>query len=75
MIEFTETEIIEYIKTALSISKGDNLERAQRSFKGLDLTKQHGQSGKTRGEILDEYKTHRQLYYNALKWVEQHSQE
>lgn len=35
--------------------KGDNLARATLSFRGMDLTKQHGESGKTRQQILDEY--------------------
>lgn len=75
MPEFTETEIVKHIKNALKISKGDDLERAERSFKGTDLTEQHGQSGQTRGEILEGYIKRERLHQESTDWVEQHSQE
>ena len=43
---------------AVSNMRGDDLYRAQHTFRGLspdDLKEQHGQSGKTRQQILDEY--------------------
>lgn len=46
---------------ALNNHRGDDLERARLSFGKMsaeELEKQHGQSGKTRGEILRGYEEH-----------------
>ena len=49
----------EIILRALQKERGDDPERAERSFGDTDLTVQHGQSGKTRQQILDEYRKNR----------------
>lgn len=50
------------IRQAMDRDKSDNLERAQHAFRGMSaeqLQEQHGQSGKTRGQILAEYERDR----------------
>lgn len=47
----------------------DNLYRAKRSFTGSDLSAQHGQSGKTRAEILAEYQEDYDRWQRALEAV------
>lgn len=58
------------LKQILRNAKGDDLERARAAFKGLSLEVQHGQSGQTRGQILQEYETERALYLQAIALVE-----
>ena len=48
----------EIILRALQKERGDDLERAEREFKGVDLSEEHGH-GKTRQQILDEYRKNR----------------
>ncbi len=60
--EMNRNEKIEYILSAIARSDGDDLERAQHHFRGLtpvQMQEQHGQSGKTRQQILDEYVEYR----------------
>lgn len=52
-------ETIQYIRAALDNRKGDDLERAERAFRGrttLQMQEQYGQSGRTCQAILDEYR-------------------
>lgn len=50
------------IFNALLQANGDDLERANRAFSGMsdaELDKEHGESGRTRRQIWNEYKRHR----------------
>jgi hypothetical protein len=50
--------IIKRIRRMIDDDRGDDLERAIAAFRGYsveDMGKQHGQSGRTRQEILDGY--------------------
>ncbi|MEK6832771.1 MAG: hypothetical protein AABY32_01875 [Nanoarchaeota archaeon] len=64
---FTESEkraqAKEKILKALNWATDDDLERAEMSFKNFtpaQMKEQHGSSGKTRQEILDEYRRERE---------------
>ncbi len=54
---------------ALENMKGDDLYRAKTAFRGLDMTQQHGHSGKTRAEILDLYERSAAECDTAIAWV------
>jgi hypothetical protein len=61
------------ILAALMQHRGDDVERARRAFQGYgteDMKKQHGQSGRTRAEILAEYEEHAANVEAARAWVE-----
>lgn len=48
----------DFIIECIEKARGDDLYRARRSFRGLSTTQmqeQHGQSGRTRQQILDDY--------------------
>ena len=49
-------------------AKGDDLERAERAFRGLtgdQLNEEYGQSGRTKGEILEGYRKERREWEQA----------
>lgn len=51
---------------------GDDLERATAAFGGCtpeQLNSQYGQSGRTRGQILEEYKEHRKRMQDLLEYT------
>ena len=57
---------------ALQNMKGDDLYRAKRAFSGYtqrEMQEQHGQGGKTRQQILDEYEAHNRRVDEAIAWV------
>jgi len=57
---------------ALDNMRGDDSARARRAFYGMTRTQmneQHGQSGKTRGQILSEYEAHDAKIDAAIVWV------
>ena len=57
---------------ALQNMKGDDLCRAKRAFSGYtqrEMQEQHGQGGKTRQQILDEYEAHNRRVDEAIAWV------
>jgi hypothetical protein len=57
---------------ALQAAKGDDLLRARHAFKGFtpeQMEEQHGQSGKTRREILNEYQAHADKHDSAIAWL------
>jgi hypothetical protein len=57
---------------ALEQMKGDDSYRARIAFRGLNdkqMQEQHGQSGKTRAQILAEYEAHDQKVQAAIDWV------
>ncbi len=59
-----EQKLIRIVENA----RGDDLERARMAFgrmSAADLGKQHGESGHTRREILQEYERERELYLKA----------
>lgn len=57
---------------ALNNAKGDDLYRAKMQFTGLsdvEMSQFHGQSGKTRREILDGYVQYESKINRAIDWV------
>jgi hypothetical protein len=57
---------------ALSMYLGDDFQRAQAAFKRFtpeQMQDQHGESGKTRQQILDDYKAHQDQVTAAITWV------
>ena len=57
---------------ALERMKGDDAERARRNFRGFSsdqLELPHGQSGKSRREILECYEQHEKEVQQAIDWV------
>lgn len=57
---------------ALEQMKGDDSYRAQCAFRDMTQTQmqeQHGQSGKTRAQILEEYAAHDREIHDAIAWV------
>lgn len=67
------TSIKQTMLRALAQYEGDNLQRAQAAWRGLspeEMNKPYGQSGKTRYQILDEYRQHVQDVTKARAWVE-----
>lgn len=56
----------------LEASKGDDLYRAESAFKNCtaqDMRSEYGQSGKTRQQILDEYRAHNQRIDKLIRAV------
>jgi len=57
---------------ALNQMRGDDLARARMSFRGMNsaqMAEQHGWSGKTRKQILEEYEAHDRKVDAAIDWV------
>ena len=70
---FTRKELADYIFRALDSYEGDDLERAELSFKDMsssELDKLYGSSGKTVREILDMYRENRRKHNQAVELVE-----
>lgn len=61
-----------YIRRAMGSARGDDLERAESAFSGRPdlLDTLYGASGKTRREILEEYRTHRKRHDDAVASLE-----
>jgi hypothetical protein len=58
---------------ALEDMRGDDLARAKRAFAGMtsaQMKEQHGQSGKTRAQVIAEYVEHEATINAAIRWVE-----
>ena len=65
-------EIKSLILEALHQYAGDNLERAECAWGGLnqeEMQMQHGQSGRTRQETIDGYRSHRKEVDEAIAVV------
>ena len=62
----------ERVLKILSDAKRDDLERAERAFAGCDLDVLHGESGRTRGNILEGYKRERHQWEEAYRFAERH---
>ncbi len=63
----------EYLRYVMQCAKGDDLERATRAFAGLspeEMSKEYGQSGRTRLEILNGYKTGREEWESANRLLD-----
>lgn len=57
---------------ALQQMKGDDLYRAEAAFRGLppdEMKRQYGDSGKTRQQIIDEYRERNAKVDAAIEWV------
>lgn len=57
---------------ALENMRGDDIHRARAAFRSLtpaQMQEQHGQSGKTRAQILKEYEDHDAKVSAAIAWV------
>ncbi len=62
-----------YIIKAMNNARGDDLERANLSFSYMtsaERMREHGQSGKTREQIWDEYKLARAKWQQAMNYLE-----
>ena len=58
----------EKLMQIVECAKGDDLERAERAFRGLtedQLKEEYGQSGRTKGEILTGYRNERRDWEQA----------
>ena len=58
----------EKLMQIVECAKGDDLERAERAFRGLtgdQLNEEYGQSGRTKGEILEGYRKERREWEQA----------
>jgi hypothetical protein len=65
---------LDYIKRAMQGFKSDDLERARWAFHGLspeEMQQQHGRSGKTRQEVLENCTRERAEWEEAMAWIEQ----
>ena len=61
------------VLTALHRYRGDDYERASRAFSRYtptEMLQQHGESGRTRQEWLNEYRTHARDVQVAIREVE-----
>jgi len=59
---------------ALQQYRGDDHLRAARAFQGMTemaMVQEHGQSGKTRREILDGYNEHVRKVDEAIAWLKE----
>ena len=56
---------VEKLRRILNNACGDDLERARAAFRGQAMAELHGQSGRTRGDILKEYEKEREEYLAA----------
>ena len=66
--------IQEYILNKLARSCDDNLERAERAFRGLtkhQMELEHGVSGKSRQSILDGYREERRRHDEAMTYLKE----
>lgn len=66
------TEHKELAIRALQGLKGDDTYRARRAFQGMsaaDMSQEHGQSGRTRAEILAEYESYDAKVDAAIAWL------
>ncbi len=64
---------IQYIYSALGRARGDDLERAECAFRGMTavaMDEQYGQSGRTRQQILDEYRESAACYTLAVTFFD-----
>ncbi len=62
-------DILQAVNMRLGHAEDDHY-RANLAFNGADLTVQHGQSGKTRGEILREYEEELARWKRAVALAE-----
>ncbi len=59
----------EFIIRCIEQARGDDLQRAKLSFRGLDMSGLHGQSGRTRQSILDGYIAHNDKCNAAIDFI------
>ena len=59
-----------FVIQCISQARGDDLARAKMAFKGFNteqMQQQHGQSGHTRKQVLDEYQSHSDMCDAAVR--------
>ena len=69
----TAEERREFAIKSVRETRGDNYERAKMAFSGLpeeQMAKEYGESGKTRAEILAQYKRHTDNCAETIAWLE-----
>lgn len=67
-----ESKLKQRLIEVVGRSFGDNLERAEMSFRGLtaeQMNQEYGESGRTRQQIVDEYRRHRVDDTDLLDYV------
>ncbi len=68
----SERTIITTLRQALKVYRGDDLERARRTFRGMteeEMGLPHGHSGLTRREVIAEYEAFDAKINRAAEWV------
>jgi hypothetical protein len=72
MSQFTTRQKIDYILRKIEATRGDDLERAKKffaEFSEQEMNEQHGQSGRTRREVLKGYEESRALHDEAFAYL------
>lgn len=72
MSEITGENPHQLAMQALLWARGDNLERAEAAFRGMtegEMDRPYGESGKTRRQIVAEYRSTRVRYDAAIAWL------
>ncbi len=58
-----------FIIDCIEQARGDDLQRAKLSFEGLDMSLEHGQSGRSRQSVLDGYIAHDDKCNAAIDFI------
>lgn len=61
--------VTKLVRERLGLAR-DNYHRARSAFRGKDLSEQHGESGKTRGDVLRGYEDDVQDWERELRALE-----
>jgi hypothetical protein len=69
--EMKEEKIVRAAIASMFGCAHDNAQRARHAFAGKNMDEQHGESGRTRAEILNDYEEHEHDCKRALEWFEE----
>lgn len=58
-----------FIIDCIEAARGDDLQRARRSFEGLNMTQEYGKTGRTRQSVLDGYIAHNDKCNEAIDFM------
>lgn len=61
----------QFIIDRMKSARGDDLYRAECAFRGHNLDELYGQSGRTKRQILEEYRQFDNEWIEAMKWLEE----
>ncbi len=68
----SERTILNTLRKALTVYRGDDLERARLAFRGMtenEMAMLHGYGGRTRREVLAEYEAFDAKINRAAEWL------